>query len=94
MKKETLENGVVTYVHEHKGFTVTLATAEDKLRTFIITKNEEYIASGDVYDEKNPDGLPNTSHFRKKVLNEVIELINTDIVSLGEEIMKEINEGE
>jgi hypothetical protein len=47
------------------------------------------IASGDIYDDKYPNGTPNTSHFRKKIQTELEELLDQEVIGIQEEIKGE-----
>lgn len=76
MKKHIAENNAVVYVHEYKGYTITFTTKEDKFTALLIMKDDNYVLSGDIHDEKNPQGLPNTTHYRNKLKNEVEKLLD------------------
>ena len=59
---------------------------EENINSFTITRNDEMIASGDIYDDKYPNGTPNTSHFRKKIQTELEELLDQEVIGIQEEI--------
>ena len=46
------------------------------------------IASGDIYDDKYPNGTPNTSHFRKKkkFKQNLKNLLDQEVIGIQEEI--------
>lgn len=76
MKRTTCENGNVTYVFEHKTYTITITVVEDKITTVLAEENGNYVLSGDVRNDKYPNGLPNTSYNRIKVKDEIEGILN------------------
>lgn len=87
MKKITLTDGNTAYSHVYKDFVILIGlNEEENINSFTITRNDEMIASGDIYDDKYPNGTPNTSHFRKKIQTELEELLDQEVISIQEEI--------
>lgn len=93
MKKKIIENGDIAYVHNYKDYNIVIYLNEEKLTNFaIISPDGVNISTGSIYDEKNPDGIPNTTHYRKKLQTEFEELLETEVFNIGQEIMNEIDE--
>ena len=93
MKKQILENGDTSYVHNYKDYEIVIYLIEDKFTSFaIINPDGVNISAGSIYDEKNPDGIPNTTHYRKKLQTEFEELLEDEVFNIGQEIMNEIDE--
>lgn len=93
MKISKLSDGTPVYIHNYKEYKITLTLKDDMLTDFVVVNpNGEYLISGDIYDDKNPNGMPNTKHFRKKIKTELEELLDEDVINIGQEIMNEIDE--
>ena len=92
MKKTKIDN-VEVYTHDYKGYKFIISLVDDKLANYtIISPNEDELAQGDIYDDKNPNGTPNTPHFRKKIQTELEELIEEEVLKLSQEIQLEKTE--
>lgn len=87
MKISTLTN----YTLDYKGYKILLNLKESIITDFvIINPNGEYLTSGDLYDDKHPNGIPDTKYFRKKIRMEIEELLENDVIN----IVNEMNEKE
>lgn len=90
MKKITLTDGSTAYSHDYKDYNILIGlNEEENINSFTITHNNELIASGDIYDDKFPNGTPNTSHYRKKIQTEIEELLDQDVIGIQEEVKGE-----
>lgn len=90
--KKRFVNGTDVYVHSYKDYTAVLYLNEENIINFAIVNPENItIATGDIFDDKHPKGLPNTSYYRKKIQMELEELLENQVFNIEKEIT---NEGE
>lgn len=87
MNKLIVDNGITYFEYEYEGYKAKIIVTEDKMTDLILYKpNGEELNSGPIYNDKNPNGLPITSYYKRKIKTEIIEIIN-EILDYRDAIM-------
>lgn len=87
MNKLIVDNGITYFEYEYEGYNAKIIVTEDKMTDLILYKpNGKELNSGPIYNDKNPNGLPITSYYKRKIKTEIIEIVN-EILDYRDAIM-------